>query len=200
MLFEIPADMRAPHQCTYAAQGPNASWEYLAKVSPVIPVYRDVVTAMGKAFPTSANGTSHTSPDKWSDIAILVNRYMQERVTCKTPEFLEDGSPKQVRTVKPSRDAIMIGHKAMNEGALDDWAARRRIDKSDRDDWDGGSDSDDQSESSDKEAQDDEQGEGAEDEHSSDDGLFGDGDSEDDEDLPTVLSMDMSRVDEWWIN
>ncbi|KIO28656.1 hypothetical protein M407DRAFT_71589, partial [Tulasnella calospora MUT 4182] len=60
---------------TYAAQGPNCTWEYLSKISPVIPLFREVKKMMEKNFPCVITTKQHSVPNRDDDIAALVRAY-----------------------------------------------------------------------------------------------------------------------------
>lgn len=121
----------------YAAEGPNASWEYNAKIAPVVPTFQEMMKLMANAFPTSAPGTKHSSPEKWSDIEALVDRYLDERLTHKDVE--NPANP--VRSVKETEDVLLRGQRAFQEGKfLEDWRERRDLlDKSATDIWEDSS-------------------------------------------------------------
>jgi hypothetical protein len=122
---------------THAAQGPNATAEYSAKITPTIPTLQAIKTTFARAFPTSKNGNRHSSPDKWSDINALVSRYQEDRLTFDEPDLDDEGELKtMVRPTPPTKDVLVEGVKALSSTTfLADWTARRSVPKSDLELW-----------------------------------------------------------------
>ncbi|KAG8978437.1 hypothetical protein FRC05_010682 [Tulasnella sp. 425] len=137
-----PARYRADtiHQVVHAAKGSNSSWDYLSKMSPAIPTYQSLAATMGRGFPSSQTGTSHTSPDDTLDIRLLVEQLQQDRVTDKehsNGSHSEADPTKGLRKVTPSVDVFGEGWSALSTGKfLSDWKNRRKSIKSKSDIWD----------------------------------------------------------------
>ncbi|KAI0697950.1 hypothetical protein C8T65DRAFT_813442 [Cerioporus squamosus] len=78
-------------KAVYEAHGSNASWEWLAMITPTIEVLRRLTTQMHKDL-GSRQGTKHTSPDLQRDIAELMRVLSDDGVYTVRPGRTVDGS------------------------------------------------------------------------------------------------------------
>ncbi|KAG8944356.1 hypothetical protein FRC04_002015 [Tulasnella sp. 424] len=128
-----PVDLAQEHnnrdlKVVHAAKGSNASWAYIAKMSPVIPTFKEVTNTIARSFPTTINGNKHSSPDEWPDIQRLAEFYISERLAYQVPESDGDSRTKRVNAVKVSTDALNSGTNALQSKAwLAEWINNRRV-------------------------------------------------------------------------
>ena len=67
-------------QYTFAALGPNVSWDYIGETSDSIPCQRRVKDHVEKSMNHFCRGKSHTSPGKEEDVARLQASYRDSRI------------------------------------------------------------------------------------------------------------------------
>jgi hypothetical protein len=67
-------------QYTFAASGPNISWEYIGEISASIPCQRRVKDHVERSLNHFCRGKSHTSPGKEEDVARLQASYCDSRI------------------------------------------------------------------------------------------------------------------------
>ncbi|TCD59750.1 hypothetical protein EIP91_011580, partial [Steccherinum ochraceum] len=85
----VPADLVQEHmnfwiKRIYKAYGSNASWEWLAKVSPCIDILRKLATHLNHEL-GGRQGSKHHSPELWNDITVLKNSLQQHNVYTLQP-------------------------------------------------------------------------------------------------------------------
>lgn len=67
-------------QYTFAASGPNVSWDYIGKISASIPCQRRVKDHVEQTLNHFCRGKSHTSPNKEEDVARLQASYRDSKI------------------------------------------------------------------------------------------------------------------------
>jgi len=93
-------------QYTFAASGPNVSWDYIGKISASIPCQRRVKDHVEQSLNHFCRGKSHTSPGKEEDIARLQESYRDSRIhqkiqgrkidpKSKSKDYLANGTQEQ---------------------------------------------------------------------------------------------------------
>ncbi|KZV86531.1 hypothetical protein EXIGLDRAFT_680976 [Exidia glandulosa HHB12029] len=96
----------------YAAHGSNASWEWLAMISPCIDVLRKVANQVHDAL-GSYQGRKHTSPDLTRDIRMLMSSLAKHKVYEKgaTRRGVDESD------IEPIDDLWGVGLAQMTDGA-----------------------------------------------------------------------------------
>lgn len=56
----------------YSASGPNASWDYLKRITPLIPTLRAVADHIEDMYGTTTSGKRHHQVDHQKDIEVLL--------------------------------------------------------------------------------------------------------------------------------
>jgi hypothetical protein len=120
----------------HEAKGANATWDRTATISPVIPTFRAVIGTIARAFPTTFNGTAHSTPTPWFDIQALVTRYIDDRLTYSWPDQDTLGNFEKVRAVKRSIDVWEEGVQSWRaRNGFPEWSSKRAKTVSSQDLW-----------------------------------------------------------------
>ncbi|KAF9537692.1 hypothetical protein CPC08DRAFT_808667 [Agrocybe pediades] len=69
----------------YRSLGPGATMEYMKKVSPIIPVLKNIQRHIENQFKTTSRGARHGSPDAERDIALLTAQYVKSKIYEEVP-------------------------------------------------------------------------------------------------------------------
>lgn len=101
--------------------GPNASWPYIFKLSPVIPIYQAVSEHVENVFGTQKS-SRHSDPDSGIDITQLLRSYQSNMI------YVFDAARSHVLKKDELVDPLVEGQKALMESKyFKDWADFRSI-------------------------------------------------------------------------
>ncbi|KAI0707558.1 hypothetical protein C8T65DRAFT_576601 [Cerioporus squamosus] len=114
----IPVDLLQEHmnywiKVVYQAHGSNASWEWLATISPCIHILRQLATQVNTEL-GSHQGTKHHAPDLSNDIRTLMDSLRDQQV------YVCEGKRQHVGDVKPVPNVFSAGIHSLS-GPLADY-------------------------------------------------------------------------------
>ena len=118
-------------EVTYHSFGPGATFEYLHKISPAIPILRGVQRHMESEFETLTRGACHGTPDEEADVARLTEQYMKSLIHVYTPGRQLWGGKNQVGDYV-SEGAINLERL----GTLDTWWSTHSFARATTEVWD----------------------------------------------------------------
>lgn len=109
--------------------GPNATWEYIKKISASIPTQRKVKNQVEADLNHFGRGISHTSPDAEADIARLQESYKSSEIHVYTPK-------RHLDHTRRAKNYVDIGHEPDRlQNTIDRWAERRLTVRSKQELW-----------------------------------------------------------------
>ncbi|KAG8793252.1 hypothetical protein FRC12_003389 [Ceratobasidium sp. 428] len=89
----------------YKARGPNATWKWLAEISPCISVLRELATQVNTSL-APRNSNRHTAPNLQTDLDTLI----KSLVECQTHE--RDLTRRLAKTLQ-AKDALALGFQSL---------------------------------------------------------------------------------------
>lgn len=104
------------------AKGPNATWEFIKRISPCVDVFRHIIQSIEVEFSLSRRSGTHKSPEIIADVARLAEHIAEYRVHSFTPG--------RVSPIKPVRDSLGEGTKIVRDKvkAFAESLARQQVD------------------------------------------------------------------------
>lgn len=124
-------DNKPCNQHTFVAIGPNATWDYIKKISAAIPTLRKIKDHVEADINHYRRGKRHTNPASEEDIAKLQAMYANSKLHVNDPRA-------QRRLPEKDRieDFVMQGSDYSKlSTAIRNWAANRTIDRATTEDW-----------------------------------------------------------------
>ncbi|OJT15550.1 hypothetical protein TRAPUB_6525 [Trametes pubescens] len=107
---------------TWRSFGPGATFPYIQKISPAIPVLRAVKESIASQFPSvRGRGTRHGAPSKDKDVQRLVDMYNEAKVHEIKPGRTIPGGP----TDSAADFTTMGATKLMLDGVFERWWSER---------------------------------------------------------------------------
>ncbi|KAH7921009.1 hypothetical protein BV22DRAFT_1132613 [Leucogyrophana mollusca] len=131
----LPIDKGQEHnikdiKVTHRTQGPNASWDLMKKISPVIPTFRAVRKHMESQIKTLRRGTSHTDPSKERDVDRLEDAYTASHVHVQTNGRQFKSKADEVVDVVSNGALYLLTKKTLKK-----WWNNRDFKRSMKEDW-----------------------------------------------------------------